>query len=1302
MKITSSLFDAFLKCATKCHLRSLGEIGSGNEYAEWVRGQDESYQREAARRLQEAVPETERAVGPHATENLKAAKWRLAVDLVAQTPNRADSKIRESPPHGETAELGDPCSEQLLGSCLHAVERVPSEGRGKPGQFIPIRFMFRNKLTKDDRLLLTFDALVLSQLLGREVSLGKIIHGDDHTTLNVKTSALAGEVRKHLDKIVALLSNPAPPDLILNRHCAECEFQARCRQEALEKDDLSLLSAMSEKERNRHRGKGIFTVNQLSYTFRPRRTPKRAKNPSKPHYLALQALSLREHRIHINGNPQLPESKSIVYLDIEGLPDNDFYYLVGALVVSQGQETFHAWWADDKPDELDIFTGFVHAVCQLPDFRIVHYGGYETIALKRMKGRQPESLQPEIDHVLQRTTNVLSIVHPHIYFPTYSNGLKDIGHFLGCKRTHENATGLQTIAWRKQWEANRDPDFKTKLIRYNQDDCQTLKRVCDFIGRLASFDPAGPAIPETLPTVIRTEEMIKERPRWELFREKEYALEDLKFVSKCAYFDYQRDKVFVRTHRQFRKINEQCRKLRRMDMRPNSIIKLECKRCPRCRKTNIKQVEQMGRPRIDLKFSRTGVKKWITKVQSYRYRCNRCGHVFNSETRSCGGQYRYGHALMSWCVYSSFFCGMNMSRTRIALADTFEVFVDQPRMGRFRESMSVEYEGLYAGILESLVREEVLHVDETTVRLRGSKGYVWVLAGMDKVYFFYRPSRECAFLQEVLQSFSGVLISDFYTGYDSLNCEQQKCLVHFVRDIDDDLLKNPLDVELKDIAQEFGVLLRTIIQTVDRYGLKRRHLGKHKPAVLRFLDSVASRNFSSELADNYKKRFQKSGAKMFTFLDHDGVPWNNINAEHAIKAFAKYRAHSDGRFSQDSLKEYLVLASVFQTCEFNNVNVLKFLLAQETTLDGLMLMALRKSVHGHIAVHAITTSADRQRFDALLKTEHLSGPRLPVGDCLYQVAEQDGRWVGLLLWCAPAPRLRERDAWIGWDTLNRSERSKLIVRQSRFFVPNSARRPNLASQILAAATAVLPDQWFAQFGYAPLLAEAFTDLEARAGSCYEAAGWIRIGHTAGCRRCRSRSQFHPKQLWLKMLDPQAQEKLRGPALSARHTEAFNVGAHCPLDAAQRSSLKEALCQLPDPRSPQGKRYPLAPTLTILALGLFAGKVHLADIVSFGTHLSNVQRRALGFRPKQGAKLYPTPSIAVLQKLLVVLDLDAVTDVLTHWLQRQAGLLPSSLALDRKTIRDRLDCILSLIKREDGAPATLHAASSEGQEPPATQ
>lgn len=34
MKITSPIFEASLKCPTKCYLRSLDVAGSGNEFAE--------------------------------------------------------------------------------------------------------------------------------------------------------------------------------------------------------------------------------------------------------------------------------------------------------------------------------------------------------------------------------------------------------------------------------------------------------------------------------------------------------------------------------------------------------------------------------------------------------------------------------------------------------------------------------------------------------------------------------------------------------------------------------------------------------------------------------------------------------------------------------------------------------------------------------------------------------------------------------------------------------------------------------------------------------------------------------------------------------------------------------------------------------------------------------------------------------------------------------------------------------------------------------------------------------------------
>ena len=104
---------------------------------------------------------------------------------------------------------------------------------------------------------------------------------------------------------MAMTALTTPPSLILNDHCQICEFRQRCHDQAVQEDNLSLLRGMGEKEIKRNARKGIFTVTQLSYTFRPRRRPKWARAAPRPHSFALQALALREKKIHINGTPEL-------------------------------------------------------------------------------------------------------------------------------------------------------------------------------------------------------------------------------------------------------------------------------------------------------------------------------------------------------------------------------------------------------------------------------------------------------------------------------------------------------------------------------------------------------------------------------------------------------------------------------------------------------------------------------------------------------------------------------------------------------------------------------------------------------------------------------------------------------------------------------------------------------------------------------------------------------------------------------------------------------------------------------------
>jgi len=239
-------------------------------------------------------------------------------------------------------------------------------------------------------------------------------------------------------------------------------------------------------------------------------------------------------------------------------------------------------------------------------------------------------------------------------------------------------------------------------------------------------------------------------------------------------------------------------------------------------------------------------------------------------------------------------------------------------------------------LLRRIVEGTLVHADETPIVTQGKRGYVWVFCNFDDVVYFYSESREAETMQKLLMGFKGVLVSDFYPAYDSMNCPQQKCLIHLMRDLNDDMLKNPYDDELRQIVQQFGALLKQIVDTIDRHGLKKHFLNKHLCDVKRFYRWLLSRQWQSDAAAKCKQRFEKNRKKLFTFLGYDGVPWNNNNAEHAMKAFAALRDVIEGTTTASGIEEYLVLLSVSETCRYKDLDVLEFFLSEEKDIDGFL------------------------------------------------------------------------------------------------------------------------------------------------------------------------------------------------------------------------------------------------------------------------------------------------------------------------------------------------------------------------------
>ena len=227
---------------------------------------------------------------------------------------------------------------------------------------------------------------------------------------------------------------------------------------------------------------------------------------------------------------------------------------MGAIVVTPEDDKRYSFWADHPSDESHAFQQFLTLLDGLDDFCVYHYGSYESVFLRRM--RKQARKKATIDTILRKSVNILSLLRSTIYFPTYSNGLKDIGACLGCVWTDAGATGIQSIIWRTKWEQTLNEDLKRRLIQYNLDDCAALRVVTEYVYRIAAMGEAvgSDAQGTGQPGVAWAHDipMLSSRRDW---GSPGFSLPDFDYINKCAYFDYQREKVFLRTNPRLRRIN---------------------------------------------------------------------------------------------------------------------------------------------------------------------------------------------------------------------------------------------------------------------------------------------------------------------------------------------------------------------------------------------------------------------------------------------------------------------------------------------------------------------------------------------------------------------------------------------------------------------------------------------------------------------------------------------------------------------------------------------------------------------------
>lgn len=807
---------------------------------------------------------------------------------------------------------------------LDAIEIAKTKKGSKKFKNIPIIITSKERISKEDKIILTVKALLLNRILNQLTETGEIIYGKELKTTFIKTKDYKRHAQKVLDDLLQLSKENNKPVIIRNDNCQICEFEESCKKHLVEKDDLSLLGSLSAKEIARRHKKGLFTINQLSYNFRPKRF-KRTRDKGRPFSYELKALAIRDNRTYIlDFVSESAHCETEIYIDFEGLPDEDFVYLIGLIIKNNSSEEKISLWADSREQEKKIFEKLLKIIARFDNFVVYHYGSFEAKELKRVSKTYPDLENLITTKLLHKSVNLLSHFYSKVYTPTYTNGLKDIARFLGFKWSADNSTGIQSIAWRKIWELSNEDKYKETLLRYNIEDCQALIIINDWVEKLRSGRKADLNHEVGSVSDIKTQSTYK-------FGKTDFLIPDFEVINNCGYFNYQREKIFIRTNLKIKKIVKRQNKLSKLRKinKPNVYVPLPTpKHCVKCGNNKFYRHKYRKRVIEDLKFMINGIKRYVTEYEMGEFRCRKCLKITTG--RKIVEPVRKN--LFLWAINQYIAYGISFNKLELMLSELFNIELSRQHLHRYKSIFAVQYDLTYKEILNDIVKGPLLHIDETKVKVGGISKYVWILTNIDSVYYLYKSTREVDFLKELLKNFKGVLISDFYSGYDSIECPQQKCLIHFIRDLNDDLAKNPFDYEFKQIVIPFGRLLREIIETINKHGLKQRYLNKHKMDVKNFFSTILETGFTSDLAIQYQKRIRKNRYKLFTFMDYDEIPWNNNNAEHAIKHFARYRRNVDGLFSAKGIEEYLILLTIYQTCTYKGLNFLKFLLSGEKSI----------------------------------------------------------------------------------------------------------------------------------------------------------------------------------------------------------------------------------------------------------------------------------------------------------------------------------------------------------------------------------
>lgn len=296
----------------------------------------------------------------------------------------------------------------------------------------------------------------------------------------------------------------------------------------------------------------------------------------------------------------------------------------------------------------------------------------------------------------------------------------------------------------------------------------------------------------------------------------------------------------------------------------------------------------------------------------HKGKCQECGQLLKAKVPQ-GHQTGYGPRLSALIAEMSGIQGNSRETVRTFCKSVFNFSISTGAIQRVVDRVSAALEPIYDRIGELARKSDINHVDETSWFQNGALNWLWVMANCTVAYFMIHRNRSKEAFLELIQDWTGILVSDNYGTYVKWVHLRQTCLAHLIRKA------KGLSEKKDKVTQHFGREIVKELQLLCHWAKDPPDEEQWREFYQRFIDLIFDHHQEKGDAGTLARSLIRHIDSLWVFLEVSGVDPTNNHAERMLRFGVLWRKRSKGTQSEKGNRWVERILSFKQTCQMRSL-----------------------------------------------------------------------------------------------------------------------------------------------------------------------------------------------------------------------------------------------------------------------------------------------------------------------------------------------------------------------------------------------